>query len=837
MRHSLRTNKRRGTIVPLLAVTMIGLLALVAMAVDIGLIALARNHCQNAADTAAMSAVRVLNGNDETNNNYAQAAPTATTVAVSNKVLGEPITESMVTTDVGYYQYNSSLQRFDPFFTGSKPATESWSAVRVSINTSQPMYFARVLGINSLPATALATAVHRPRDIALVLDYSGSMKYACEMAYPQSGDLTGSLNPDPAYPKFGHWSIMSSVMQRTTLYVDSGGETHAPNNYTMETQNGPPVVKDFLTQTGAGSFSNAFYQPTSPYNAMTFACPAPQDFDVQSDSTATYVGDKWPRFNKSFTSGSYAKTVQEWLFGNNTTQSNTHARSTATGPGGGAFDPADPAVPLNTEGYGTDFKGYSVGPGYYGKTFYVWPPDPRYHPTNSALQFDWRRKFFYLNGTSTPCDDNSALWDTSGYWKQAGVSGSYSINYNAVVAWLKSGPQVFPANLRAGRLLYYSSIPDTIPSSGGTDDQRFWRAYINYVIGAGSSTDQKRTMYGRHASAWGTVKITPKSSLNSNPAVRPYMHYNDNPIRPRLHFWFGPLSMLCFLAENNSSNYQRNWWPGTCHESQCWQLKVGIASALTDIKKNHPNDWVSMIFFSDLSGFTTARSPLGRDYNKMKNALFFPFSLLDTLSDQSVEMRPYNSSFSSVAAGNVPNADGGTSPETGFKVAYNQLSSRVGFNGRRGATKMVILETDGVPNTTSSGSFNNAGAYNSWYNPVSIGSFLGNNDPTVVSQALAAVQTICNLDTASSPGYSTAKNPVRAHSIAFGDLFQSTSPKKDQALDFLLQVQKIGKTSSSSATSIESYKIITGDYNTRVENLKQAFERIMQSGIQVTLIQ
>ena len=32
------------------------------------------------------------------------------------------------------------------------------------------------------------------------------------------------------------------------------------------------------------------------------------------------------------------------------------------------------------------FQGYSMGPGYYGKTFYMWPPDPRYgasaDPTN-----------------------------------------------------------------------------------------------------------------------------------------------------------------------------------------------------------------------------------------------------------------------------------------------------------------------------------------------------------------------------------------------------------------------------------------------------------------------
>src|SRR5947209_7518361 len=53
---------RRGSIVPLLALSVIGLLTLVALAADIGLVAVARNHCQNAADVGAMAGVRVLNG-------------------------------------------------------------------------------------------------------------------------------------------------------------------------------------------------------------------------------------------------------------------------------------------------------------------------------------------------------------------------------------------------------------------------------------------------------------------------------------------------------------------------------------------------------------------------------------------------------------------------------------------------------------------------------------------------------------------------------------------------------------------------------------------------------
>src|SRR5206468_284049 len=162
-------------------------------------------------------------------------------------------------------------------------------------------------GVNGMPATASATAVCRPRDIAIVLDFSGSMRFQSETAYPPNADITGSLNPDPVVPRFGHWSAMTGSMQRATDYIDSGGEAHA-------------------------------------------------------------------------------HTVQEYLFGttNNATYGvDNHAKSVALGPGGGAFDPLLPSAPLPTEGYGLNFKGYSMGPGYYGKTFYLWPPDPRWHPSTA----------------------------------------------------------------------------------------------------------------------------------------------------------------------------------------------------------------------------------------------------------------------------------------------------------------------------------------------------------------------------------------------------------------------------------------------------------------------
>jgi hypothetical protein len=340
---------------------------------------------------------------------------------------------------------------------------------------------------------------------------------------------------------------------------------------------------------------------------------------------------------------------------------------------------------------------------------------------------------------------------------------------------------------------------------------------------------QRRTLYGRNETDWGTGKITAKSSLGTDASTRPYMHYNDNPIRPRLRFWFGPLTMLAFLHRNYSTTHGRNWWPGTAHEAQCWQLKAGIQSALGDIEKNHPNDWAALVYFSSLQAYTTERVGLGREYAKMKNALFYPKSLLTSLGTDTSEMRPYDSNLADLTPGDVPNANGQTSPECGFKVAYNQLS--LANKGRKGAAKIVIFETDGVPNSKCAGDISGG-----LYTGLTVGANIGNGNSEVLEDALDVVTQICKLETASPPGFSTKRVPARVHAIGFGDIFSSDSDFKDDAEQFLLDVQINGNTSPDDAESIESHKIITGNYTTRISNLRLALERIMQSGVQVSLI-
>jgi len=895
---------RRGTIIPTLAVCLIAIVSCVALAIDLGLIAVARVQTQSAADAGALAGVRAMSADPNvTQADIKVAAKAAAKAAVlENSVISKPLVPADISSKVGIYYYDrtSNPQQFRILTddtTQTNPTSgvvENWSALTINLTTQQPTYFARVMGITQFTMDAQATSVHRPRDMALILDFSGSMQFSSWNTTPYSGNVTGSMNPDPNIPNFGPWSAYQSGtrLRRTTNYGTSP-YIIAPSNYTMDSAgSGDAIVRDFsyiadARSTGVVSFAalkNAFVGQTDPdttYEPFTatftaalntdwwtadakVATPAPANFATQIDTPIPYIGDLWPRRNRRLATNSgqaYAHTVRQHLDGNTTTTAlaNSHKKNERDVVGQATL--ADPSDDWETAGYDIDgktFKGFSMGPGYYGKTFYMWPPDPR-TPSGvdpAAVGYvpgDWRKRFYHVPGDDTQrLDDNTRLFNSDGTLRPAG-STTYTIDHAAVLRWIKFvGPAVFPPNLRAGRVLYYRHIPSDVDTGSGTPEQRldkvFWREYINYVLGAGAdpaSTGQtdRRTLLGVAPNSWNnavTTRITAKSVLDGgttgSTADDPYMHYNDVPDSPLLHFWFGPMSMLDFIIQNNT--FSRNWAPGTSHEAQSWQLKAGVNSALADIEKNHPNDQAALIFFNHSDAYKTAIVSMGRDYNKMRNALFFPRSLLDSLSDETAEFRPYNLSFSDqspyqggATARNIPNSAGSTCPHQGLLVAYNEFSSRTSpsFNGRRGAAKVVILETDGIPNYAWNATFANGGAYNSYYN-------LTTGKSGGASDAYTATRAIVALETAANPGYSGSL-VARVHTIGFGDIFEKPfTSSANTALNFLLQVQKDGKTSPTSATQIEDYKIIAGTFNERIGLLRDALTRIMQSGVQVSLI-
>ncbi len=241
--------------------------------------------------------------------------------------------------------------------------------------------------------------------------------------------------------------------------------------------------------------------------------------------------------------------------------------------------------------------------------------------------------------------------------------------------------------------------------------------------------------------------------------------------------------------------------------------------------------------------FNRPRVALGQNFTNLNECLWYPPA---TLGNSAATVTPYDSNNLE-----VPRAMGGTCYAMGLMLAYNQFSGNsslqsfnpgqpsgdAGGNGRKGAQKIVIFETDGCPNTTASATFQNNGSYQSYYKvrynsttpsssdfPSNVNGY-GDSDPTVVNQIQSIVTQMAAQDTAN--GFSSATRPFQLHCLAFGPQINST------AISTLNQMQTAGNVTDN----MPSYKIINGNSSTVVTNLQTAIAKILQDGVQVSLIQ
>ncbi len=203
---TVRSACRRGSVLPLLATTLVALVGFLALAIDIGMVAIAKSQAQNAADLAALTAARTLVGDSTVNYNQTTATTNAQNIANFNKILGQAIQTSQLGITYGTYDYNQTTQTFSANFPGtSNTPTTAVSTTVTSNNMSAA--FSTIFGIQFLPnVSATATAVHRPRDIALVMDLSGSMRMGTCLGFDFYTTTRTSNNPDTIYPTFGHYS-------------------------------------------------------------------------------------------------------------------------------------------------------------------------------------------------------------------------------------------------------------------------------------------------------------------------------------------------------------------------------------------------------------------------------------------------------------------------------------------------------------------------------------------------------------------------------------------------------------------------------------------------------
>jgi hypothetical protein len=822
---------RRGSVLPLIVISLVGVCAFAALAVDLGMIVMAKTQCQNAADVAAMAGARTIDGS--TGGNIGQATTNAQNAAEANQVLGQQIQAGDLTIQMGSYHYDSTSGTFTPQFPPTPP--DNYNLASVTVTHKINLAFSRVLQWTQYTVSATATAAHRPRDVAVVLDYSGSMNNESDLWNCESylGSLQGtSNNTDPVFPQWGPYD--PNYSPNVGLQCTSSDPRVGKCNVTQSVLGMPPLVNNFFQNNrGASSGTPAFTSSSGTTNSSP-------------------LGDVPPMAKNSSTP---AKNWAELMYGLNPTVPSS-VQLTApfyTGNGGKPF-------------------GYTQGPGYWGKTSFIWPPDPSY--TNGQPN-DWRRKYFLNPGGSYPTfggplSDDSKLYSTAssgtaGLWLTP--PGNYVINYKAILSWIQSSPNPFPSQMRAGDILYYSSIPSDVPSSAydhtqlnntiTNADQRFWKEYIDYVLGVwrdplgniqkmGTPSCSMGTDYTCCSSVAGQgVQITGPNSNYTDAAGNAFIDPLDNPKRPRHRFWFGPMTMVQFMSDTGI-------FPGTAQDISMVAAKLGIQGALTDVQSNHPNDLVSMLLFSrphyngeppETGAFSSPQFNLSRDYTGMINALWYP----PNSSQQDVRPWDPNGMQTPRAHGDY---DANTATSYGFMLAYNQFSANsqlqtqgVGGYGRKGSQRLVILETDGMANQATTQNFTNNGPYNSYYNVTPSDTVTtSSNNPG--QDAMDVLTRICALttDNSNGPGFATARKPVTVHCIAFGAIFEPTASGSEasNAMSLLQQLSTIGGTgfppTVTSTSDPNYYKLCTGTLAQRQAKLQQAFNTIMNDGVAVVMV-
>lgn len=194
---------RRGAVIVYAAMLMVVVFGFAAFAIDVGHMAFSRDQLQTAADAAALAgAARMKEG-------PAAVRAAASDIASRNFVGKSAVAVPDSQIELGVYDTTSHA------FTVNETSA---NAVRVTTKvTNSPLFFAPVLGHKSFNSTTEAIAIINPRDIAFVIDLSGSMNDDTEPAW-----ATETINAEFAsqgYPTIG-------TTQMSNLYADYGFGTY-----------------------------------------------------------------------------------------------------------------------------------------------------------------------------------------------------------------------------------------------------------------------------------------------------------------------------------------------------------------------------------------------------------------------------------------------------------------------------------------------------------------------------------------------------------------------------------------------------------------------------------
>ena len=170
--------RRRGAIIVLSAFLMIMMMAMLAFTIDLGYMYTMETQLQRSVDAAALAgAGSLVDGNDETNDmvvEFLVRNPVGKNVVLTgDEELSQEISQFL---EDHSEDLEIKLGHWDSDSASFSESGEQPSAVSVRMTyPNNPLFFARFLGNDQFTITSESIAMYQPRDILVVLDFSGSM--------------------------------------------------------------------------------------------------------------------------------------------------------------------------------------------------------------------------------------------------------------------------------------------------------------------------------------------------------------------------------------------------------------------------------------------------------------------------------------------------------------------------------------------------------------------------------------------------------------------------------------------------------------------------------------
>ncbi|MDE2341918.1 MAG: hypothetical protein KGL63_00770 [Betaproteobacteria bacterium] len=140
-------HSQRGAVALIVAAALVGLLAIVALAVDIGHLLVVRNQAQNAVDAAALRGAAFLYSPGSNTPDFSPSGP-----AVTNATAAVPLNIAVTANDT----VTVSANAWNALSTAGKTGD---AAVQVSLTKQVPLYFAPFFGLHQSNVSATAIAI------------------------------------------------------------------------------------------------------------------------------------------------------------------------------------------------------------------------------------------------------------------------------------------------------------------------------------------------------------------------------------------------------------------------------------------------------------------------------------------------------------------------------------------------------------------------------------------------------------------------------------------------------------------------------------------------------